>query len=143
ESLLPSDLSTSWPASCRPSTSCSALGEKGVDGRVKPVKPGHDAERPRRAPERPLAQHTQSEDSIAARDVIARPPPAARGGAALARDAVGLLALRTLLALVLAFSVVCRAGALAVATCNSGAGSASGGSANSTRLTSRFGTVQV
>src|SRR5262249_30374340 len=95
ESLLPSDLSTSWPASCRRSTSCSALGEKGVDGRVKP---GHDAERPRRAPERPLAQHTQSEDSIAARDVIARPPPAARGGAALARDAVGLLALRTLLA---------------------------------------------
>jgi len=82
--------------------------------------------------------------------VIARPPPAARGGAALARDPVGLLALRTLLALLLAtlalllaFSVVRGAGALAVATCNSGAGSAAGGSANRTRLTSRCGTVQL
>ena len=87
-------------------------------------------------------RNTQSEDSIAARDVIARPPPAARG-------AVGLLALRTLLglllatlALLLAFSVARRAGALAVATCNSGVGSAVG-SKNSACLTSRCGTVQV
>src|SRR5215472_5019146 len=60
ESLLRSGLSTSWPASCascRPSTSCSTLGEKGVDGRVKPVKPvkpGHDVVRTQCDPERPL-----------------------------------------------------------------------------------------
>src|SRR5262252_2861752 len=83
--LLRCDLSPSWPAAvklaqtayiclrCRPSTSCSTLGEKGVDGteigcsrlpldRTRPqvgnirlagVKPGHDVERPERNKDSP------------------------------------------------------------------------------------------
>src|SRR5215471_13771292 len=47
--VVSNHLSASWPALCRPSTFCSTLGKKGVDGRDER---GPDAERAERNKDR-------------------------------------------------------------------------------------------